>query len=330
MAKPPKPSMSDVARKAETSTGTVSRVLNGGYVASDTRQRIVKAMRELSYTPKYLANRRSRVCLYIPNFHQTGIPYTADVVHSLGRTLTANKLQLLICSGSGAPDDVLLDSVRELRPDVLVSAGMVPECLVSMHEETKGIIQIGSWESPRKHVIHLAHDSLAASAQVVDLFQKSGHERIGLLYSGDISDGQIRYRKGFARQMKRAELEPGIIVAACNEEEAYQQVAQLATSPNAPTALMLARPRFVQPVLQAIHLAGKRVPHDISVIAEEQSKASCYCTPPLTTYSFAHQSLGAVAGKLAIRLLAGESKGFPNRWFPPRMIERNSVRQLQK
>ena len=56
----------DVARLAGVGTGTVSRVINGsGYVSSKTRDRVERAVAELSYTPNELARNllqnRSRI-----------------------------------------------------------------------------------------------------------------------------------------------------------------------------------------------------------------------------------------------------------------------------
>ena len=46
----------DIAEKAQTSKGTVDRVLhNRGRVAEDVRERILKIIEELNYEPNFIA-----------------------------------------------------------------------------------------------------------------------------------------------------------------------------------------------------------------------------------------------------------------------------------
>ncbi|WP_347861961.1 LacI family DNA-binding transcriptional regulator [Salimicrobium sp. PL1-032A] len=51
----------DVARKAQVSTATVSRVLNGnGYVHSETKEKVANAIKELNYRPNDVAGTCSK------------------------------------------------------------------------------------------------------------------------------------------------------------------------------------------------------------------------------------------------------------------------------
>lgn len=47
-------SIIDVAKVAGVSKSTVSRLISGkGYVSADSQEKILKAMKELNYTPNY-------------------------------------------------------------------------------------------------------------------------------------------------------------------------------------------------------------------------------------------------------------------------------------
>ena len=49
-------SIIDVAKVAGVSKSTVSRLISGkGYVSADSQEKILKAMKELNYTPNYVA-----------------------------------------------------------------------------------------------------------------------------------------------------------------------------------------------------------------------------------------------------------------------------------
>ena len=54
----------DVARVAGVSRGTVSRVINGGYVSDSARTAIEDAIREVGYVPNTAAQNLVRCLLY--------------------------------------------------------------------------------------------------------------------------------------------------------------------------------------------------------------------------------------------------------------------------
>ena len=67
--------ISDVAQKAGVSTATVSKVMNNKmYVSPKTREKVLKVMNELNYTPNVsaanLAKQATRNILYADRFYK--------------------------------------------------------------------------------------------------------------------------------------------------------------------------------------------------------------------------------------------------------------------
>ncbi|MDO5539347.1 MAG: LacI family DNA-binding transcriptional regulator [Eubacteriales bacterium] len=91
----------DVARHAHVGAATVSRVLNGsGYVKEETREKILRAIKELNYTPNEMArnlyHRKSGiVAIIVP---EVSHPYFAEFINSAEIALYSHGYQSMICN----------------------------------------------------------------------------------------------------------------------------------------------------------------------------------------------------------------------------------------
>lgn len=317
-----KASIADVARAAGTSTGTVSRVLNGGYVAPATRERVIAAIERLDYTPRLLSNRQRRLCVYLTHVARTiGHAYEAEIIHGLGEAIAQRDVQMLLLTHAERDDETALKSIRELRPDLLLVIGQSPERFLDLRREVAGLVQVGDWDAPHPALVYAAQDNRAAAVQSVRYLQRKGHRRIALVYSGDTSPSQRNFRRGYEEQLR----DGACPVVVRSLDEVSQRVLRLVTAPEPPTALLLSRPRYVLPVLQALHFGGLRVPGDCSIVAQEETQESGYMVPPLTTFAFGPSELGRAAGELVLALLGDRPLPARHVRVPPTIIERNSV-----
>lgn len=91
----------DVARNAKVGASTVSRVLSGkGYVKAETKERVLKSIRELNYTPNEMARnlfyRKSGVvAIIVPEISH---PFFAEFVNAAEIALYEQGYQALICN----------------------------------------------------------------------------------------------------------------------------------------------------------------------------------------------------------------------------------------
>lgn len=326
-AVPTKPSIATVARIAKTSTGTVSRVLNGGYVAAETRERVLRAIRRLKYVPRSVSNRQRRVCAFLPFSSRPLLgSYMGGVIHGLSEVLSGETTQLLLLSLAGRDRKGAVRLLQNMRADVLISLGTFPAEILKIAAETSGLIQVGSWDAAHGSVAYLSYDAGAAAAVATRHFLGKGHRRAALLCERDTKPGLRYFRRGFEREMQARGGSP-VVLEAADQGEAFQKVAQSARLPDRPTALLVYGTSNVLPAMQAVSFSGRSIPEDISIIGYEERGVSEYLIPPITTIGFDPQALGRTAGETALALLAGK-KGIGNQKLKPRLVERNSVRRL--
>ncbi len=94
-------SIKEVAKRAGVGVGTVSRALNGtGYVAEDTKERILVAARELDYKPNELArnlfrNRTGIIGIVVPDMEN---PFFSKLLKHMEIELYKNGYKAMICN----------------------------------------------------------------------------------------------------------------------------------------------------------------------------------------------------------------------------------------
>jgi len=101
-------SIRDVAKKANVGSTTVSRVLNDtGYVSDETKSKVVKAMKELNYTPNELARNLFRtktgiIAVLVPDvahpFFSEFVKYVEIELYEAGfKTMICNTIKVHNC-----------------------------------------------------------------------------------------------------------------------------------------------------------------------------------------------------------------------------------------
>jgi DNA-binding LacI/PurR family transcriptional regulator len=79
-----------------------------------------------------------------------------------------------------------------------------------------------------------------------------------------------------------------------------------------PTAIICYNDMMAVGVLKGLHLAGLRVPEDISITGFDNIMYSDFTVPPLTTIDQPKRFLGAEAGRMVLELLTPDTRSTPN------------------
>ena len=98
----------DVAKKAEVSVATVSRVLNGNYpVKAETKEKVQKVIKELNFIPNIQARELTRqkstaIGVVLPSINNMFFP---EVVTSIETALKAKGYSLILCCSNNDKDE---------------------------------------------------------------------------------------------------------------------------------------------------------------------------------------------------------------------------------
>ena len=134
-------SIRDVAKKAGVGVGTVSRALNGtGYVAEDTKAKILAVAAELDYQPNELArnlfrNRTGIIGIVVPDMEN---PFFSKLLKHMEIQLYKNGYKAMICNTieiSNREQD-FIDMLRQNVMDGIITGAH------SLHNPVKFLVPV--------------------------------------------------------------------------------------------------------------------------------------------------------------------------------------------
>lgn len=324
------PTMEDVARVAQVSPQTVSRVLNDyEFIKPSTRARVLDAIGILGYRPnvaaRTLATSRSRTIgvvatdfvSYGPSAALWGVEEAASEagygvsIVTLRESNFRNISEALARLVGQAVDGIVMIAPQDASVHAaFLSFDNVP------------VVTLGSFETTELKPVML--DSYEGSRIATQYLVGLGHRRILHLAGPEgfaVSESRTRgWRDALAEAGLAAE-KP--LVGDWTAESGYTLGCEYARDGGA-TAIHAANDRMAQGFLLALHEAGIRVPEDFSVVGFDDVPEAAYMIPPLTTVRQDFTALGRRCIDALLGILKGEP-GEPVEPLIPTLVERAST-----
>lgn len=328
-----RPTIIDIAKRAEVSFKTVSRVLNNNpSVAAELRERVLKAAAELDYQPnlaaRSLAGRRGyAIALLVDhseffrndNANSYFAPYVVDL--QAGALMACRELgyhffvEPYDASSKTFPADLRAQLSKVTLDGVLLAppSSDRTELLDALEEWNIPYVRIApGTEITRAPSVNInEHDGAAEMARHLLAL---GHRRIGMVCGPEshISAGVRRVAFQAALEGK-AELvfQPGDFTFSAGVAAGQ---ALLANRNDRPTAIFAANDFMAAGVVVAATQLGLQVPRDVSIAGFDDSAVAHFIWPPLTTV---RQPIRAMASTAIEYLVALASE----RDLPPRQAE---------
>ena len=303
----------DVARRAQLSVATVSRVLNGFENVSDgAREKITAAVKELGYVPHAGARslslaRTNAIGVVLPALHGE---FFSEVVRGMDQVASARGYFLLLSNmhpeSSGGSAEVLralrgrVDGLLLMAPHVrdreLVEAlpSGLPTLLINTRAQPAGCPGI-----------HL--DNAAGATAVAEHLLALGRRKIVHISgpSGNI-DAQER-ADAFRNTVSKAGAEVAIVAGDFYEDSGERAVRQLLAEGHKFDAIFAANDNMAIGALTALREAGVRVPQDVAVAGFDDIPLAKHLG--LTTVRVRIAELGARALERLISILGNRDKG---------------------
>jgi len=307
-----RPTINDIARMAEVSKKTVSRVLNKSpFVSAETRTKVEEIISRTGYSPdpqaRGLAFRRSFLVGII--FDNPNPQYVVNMQQGILDGLRGSGYELVIHPCDRKSRSYLTDVRHFVERQKLFGVVMPPsisedEQLARLLEELKcSYIRIASVPLDRPERMIVSYDRRGGEAAARHLIEL-GHRRIGFI------SGPPTFRSTHER---RAGLEDGLAAGGLSlspefvAEGAYTFDsgvacgAALLAKAVRPTAVFCANDEMAAGLLQAARRAGLRVPQDLSVVGFDDFQVATQVWPPLTTLHTPTRDIGRLA---ALKLFA--------------------------
>lgn len=326
-----RPTLRDVAREADVSYQTVSRVINNNVnVSPSTRHRVLKAIEALDFHPN-----RAAQMLQTEKSHtiEVVMPYFGfnRVLYDMARITHERGYHFIISAIDNAEFASTLESANSRFIDGLILIPLIPivddyEALLAL---THGIpfVQIGARLGVNLPSVIYDHAKGArlATQHLIDLGHRQIAEISGPLLNYDAYDRH----EGWLATLSDNEIEPGPHVEGdFTIEGGYLAMARLLDEGAAFTAVFVGNDSMALGVQTALHQRGLRVPDDISVVGFDDVPESAHLVPKLTTIRQDFQLLGQLAVEYIIDLIEKPDTPIYQRVLPPKLIVRESTRPV--
>lgn len=335
MTKQSKTTIEDIARHANVSKSTVSRVLTGNSpVADDKRTAVMQAMEHLHYQPNIFAQglaggQSLSIGVLTQNF---GSPVYDHILQGIIEGLNGSDYSPIFADGRWQPErerDALRTLMSRRVDGIIVVGGHSPGAALAQIAGRLPLVVVA------RRVAELAQqclyvDNYRAAYDATQYLIGMGHQHIAHL-SGPLNHADARARRdGYVQARIDAGLarNEGLIVEGdFQRQSGLMAVETLFAHRQTFSAVFAANDQMAIGARLALFRRGMRVPDDVSLVGFDDYSDSAYMIPPLTTISQPAHEMGAAAAAALLKLIKGELATLPV--FETKLIMRESVARLR-
>ncbi len=325
----------DVARHANVSIATVSRIINNqvGY-SEKTKKRVLDAIEELGYQPNAVArgliNKRTHtIGVLFPKLSSTLV---TDLLSGIEKATHEAGSSVIVChtESNGEKTMKYLQLLNEKRIDgiIFTSAPLLEEYYEYIKKMNVPVVLLSTetYAFPVPYVkVNDRHAAYTATQYLIN----KGHKKIGML-CGNIEDavsGKPRF-DGFKSALEDYHLPFDNNNVVFNKSFTFYDGAEslkilLKQVPDL-TAVFAASDEMAIGAISSAYELGIKVPEELSIIGYDNLSIADMSTPPLTTVAQPLTEMGEMAAKLLFELLDSD-KTVESRIMPHKIVERKSV-----
>jgi LacI family transcriptional regulator len=326
--------INDIARLAEVSKKTVSRVINKSpLVTEETRAKVEAVIREHDFEPdpqaRGLALRRAFLIALI--YDNPNPNYVVNMQNGVLDALAGTGFELVVrpCDRSSP---YFLEQIRAFVMRQRLAGVILPPSVSEdqplarlLSELECPFVRIASVKLDRTERSVLTHDAAgaaAASAHLADL----GHRQIAHISGPLTFRSSHERRRGFLDGLREhgLELAPEYDkVGAYTYQSGVEQARELLTMTPRPTAIFTGNDEMAVGVYRAAHDLGLAIPGDLSVVGYDDAPIASQVWPALTSVRLPIREMGRVAAERVLKLGAS-AEGAPLIQYTPTLVARGS------
>ena len=316
-AKKRRPNLVDIARHANVSPATVSRVLNDTAPVRDpVRTRVLNSLTALGYEPPTARSTssalRDTVALIIPDILN---PYFPEIVRGVQDEAGLDGFLPLLLDTAEDPQRErqfvrMLSSSQPVSGVIVCGSRLPVDDLISIRSRHTVPMVLLNRSIHHSEVSCVIADTGTATYRATHHLLDLNHKRIAYLPGPTISEASQVRRRGIESALKEAGLslpEEYCPITFPSVDGGFQAMSALLTLPSdkRPTAVIAYNDVMALGVLHAIRAHHLRVPEDISVIGMDDIAIASHANPPLTTVAQPKYRMGRLAMQILRRMIEG-------------------------
>lgn len=333
----------DIAKKAEVSAATVSKVFNDYHeVSRKTKDKVLKVADELGYVPNLTARSLKTNKSYL-----VGVIFSEDVGIGLEHQFFSSILEafrrrigklgydtVFISKNLGNREIGYLEHAKYRNVDgVFIITALADD--VTVNRLLASHIPCVTTDIKYTKTAQVASDNYQAAKDAVKYLYDMGHRKIAHI-SGPLDVlAAMERREGFFDGLRQVGLEPHesyvIETGAFSYDAAYKATGYLLSrfdEASRPTAMFVDADVMAVAAMKAIRSKGLKVPGNISVIGFDDVEFAKYVTPELTTVSQNKELIGSTLANVLYEQMNQDMSHKEVTRIATEIVQRASVRRI--
>lgn len=330
----------DIAKMANVSIATVSRVINEtGTVSKKTEKKINDIIKEINYVPNNVAR-----SLVKQNSKTIGVivadimnPFYSEIIRAIQDQADIDGYSVISCNSDEDMDkekqciQMLLENQVSgiifaggrgkgdyYNAHVIEVAKKIPVVLADEYQTGDNIYSI---------VCNKSKGAFEAVSYLIEL----GHRRIAIINGYQEYKPSIEKISGYKKALKEAGIpfdEKYVKYGDYHLNGGERNIKELMELDEPPTAVFTANDLMAMGAVKALKSLGYRVPDDVSVIGFDDIMMNEYTIPNLTSVRQEMTAQGRLAVQILHQLFTGEKKPKKKYTIEPVLSKRDSCRKL--
>lgn len=295
----------DVAKLADVSVATVSRVINDkGYVNKDTKNRVEAAIQALDYRPNDVARslfkgKSKMIALFVPDIKNPFFPELARAVEDISNQYGYT---FILCNtdNNNKKEITYLQALSQKSIDGII---LVSSTMSSTQMKGIKVPMIALDRKMESDLISVTVNNREGARQAVQYLKQTGCQRIAHIAGPETVSSAIHRLGGYVDEVKNDAWFTSHYIRAgdYSMNKAFEETKQLLEIEPDVDGIFVANDVMGVGVLKAIKALNKRVPKDISVISFDGIELGTISTPSLTTMAQPIYHIGKRAAEILIQ-----------------------------
>lgn len=314
----------DVAKKANVSISTVSRVLNNrDRINQQTKERVRKAIAELDFIPNVNASGLAKsktgiIGVLIYGFDDVGVPesYTIEFLSGIQQRLKTEETSLLIINSLEECERL----TKNKRMDGLIIHGFHDVCEGQHFEWITDlpVVYTGEKFSDQQLDVYYRFEHYL-KAGIEKLVEQSHSQICSVFYADNACELTSKigiFQKVYQQFDLEFSIETSLVNGAFDKDNVYLYIAERIKS--GATACLTDSVYFAQQVIDSTTLLGIKIPDQLSVVSMEyEQDAAGWLHPPISSLNIPSYELGKSSTDMLLeRIEKSEAKSEPKEFMP--------------
>lgn len=275
----------DIAKAAGVSRTTVSRVLNNsGYVKDETREKVLKAIKELNYTPSAIArslstSKTNTIGVVVPEINN---PFFGEIIKGISQVADEHNLNIILC-------DTDENIEKELKALKLLKEQRIEGILITptSTKDTFNREYLSTIENLGTPVIlidgHVKYtnfsgvfvDHIRGAYEGTKALIDAGHRKIAII-TGRMDSRPARERLiGYKKALTMHNIpidDKYVFYGDYYHESAYRITKEILKMEDRPTAIFVSSNMMILGCIKAFNEENIKVPEDMAVIGFDKEE----------------------------------------------------------